>query len=272
MAWTIAHTLGGTDERTRADSRAQGGRSDCGRAHGGEDGLRRTPPRLGLAPTPGAGTRLRRWMVLLLVVLASVAVLVSAVALWTHSLLFNTDRWVETVGPVAKDPQVTHDLSVYGDRQGDRSHRPRDARDRRPPAERAVPGPHDHRRRARVRAEAYGGTAEPAGDVRPLAQAQPLRPRASRRGARGRQHVYPAERRPGPAQPGAARRQGDGADRAGAAGRARRQDRRPADRPERDRRGDASRRSPPRLVGRCPRISAPSSSSRATRSPRHSRR
>jgi len=64
-------------------------------------------------PTPGPGTRLRRWMVLLLVVLASVGVLGSAVALWTHSLLFNTDTWVATVGPVAKDPQVTHDLSVY---------------------------------------------------------------------------------------------------------------------------------------------------------------
>jgi hypothetical protein len=64
-------------------------------------------------PTPGPGTRLRRWMVLLLVVLASAGVLGSAVALWTHSLLFNTDRWVATVGPVAKDPQVTHDLSIY---------------------------------------------------------------------------------------------------------------------------------------------------------------
>jgi hypothetical protein len=64
-------------------------------------------------PDPGPGTRLRRWMVVLLVVLASVGALVSAVALWTNSLLFNTDRWVETVGPVAKDPQVAHDVSVY---------------------------------------------------------------------------------------------------------------------------------------------------------------
>ena len=65
------------------------------------------------SPPPGKDQRLRRWMVLLLVVLASVGVLVSAVSLWTHSLFFNTDRWVETVGPVLKDPQVTHDLSVY---------------------------------------------------------------------------------------------------------------------------------------------------------------
>jgi hypothetical protein len=64
-------------------------------------------------PDPGPGTRLRRWMVLLLVVLASIGVLASTVSLWTHSLLFNTDRWVETVGPVLDDPQVTHDLSVY---------------------------------------------------------------------------------------------------------------------------------------------------------------
>jgi len=62
---------------------------------------------------PGPGTRLRRWMVLLLVVLASVGVLASAVSLWTHSLLFNTDRWVATVGPVLEDPQVQKDLSVY---------------------------------------------------------------------------------------------------------------------------------------------------------------
>ncbi len=51
-------------------------------------------------------------MVLVLVALASVGVLASAVSLWTHSLLFNTDRWVETVGPVLEDPEVTHDLSV----------------------------------------------------------------------------------------------------------------------------------------------------------------
>jgi len=63
-------------------------------------------------PDPGPGTRLRRWMVTLLVVLASVGALLSAVALWTNGLLFNTDRWVETVGPVLQDPQVTHDLSV----------------------------------------------------------------------------------------------------------------------------------------------------------------
>ena len=59
------------------------------------------------------GTPLRRWMVLLLVVLASVGILGSAVALWTHSLLFNTDRFVATVGPVAKDPQVVGNVSVY---------------------------------------------------------------------------------------------------------------------------------------------------------------
>jgi hypothetical protein len=64
-------------------------------------------------PGDGPGTRLRRWMVLILVVLASLGILISAVALWTNSLLFNTDTWVATVGPVAKDPQVTHDLSVF---------------------------------------------------------------------------------------------------------------------------------------------------------------
>lgn len=64
-------------------------------------------------PPPAGASHLRRWMVLLLVVLASVGVLASALALWTDQLLFDTGNWVETVGPVAKDPEVTENLSVY---------------------------------------------------------------------------------------------------------------------------------------------------------------
>jgi len=61
---------------------------------------------------------LRRWLVGILVVLAVLGVLVSSVTLWAHGFLLNTDKWVETVAPIAKDPQVTHDLSVYLAQQG----------------------------------------------------------------------------------------------------------------------------------------------------------
>jgi len=57
--------------------------------------------------------RLRRWLVGLLVVLAVLGVLVSSVTLWAHGVLLNTDKWVATVAPIEKDPQVQHNLSVY---------------------------------------------------------------------------------------------------------------------------------------------------------------
>ncbi|HJW76571.1 MAG TPA: hypothetical protein VJ787_13055 [Thermoleophilia bacterium] len=60
-----------------------------------------------------SGVRLRRWLVGILVVLAVIGVLISSVTLWAHNFLLDTDKWVETVAPIAKDPQVTHDLSVY---------------------------------------------------------------------------------------------------------------------------------------------------------------
>jgi len=50
---------------------------------------------------------LRRWSVLALVIVASLGILVSTVALWTHTVLFNTDKYVATVGPIGKDPAVT---------------------------------------------------------------------------------------------------------------------------------------------------------------------
>ena len=57
--------------------------------------------------------RMRRWLVGILVVLAVLGVLVSSVTLWAHNVLMNTDKWVEVVAPIAKDPQVQHNLSVY---------------------------------------------------------------------------------------------------------------------------------------------------------------
>jgi hypothetical protein len=57
--------------------------------------------------------RMRRWLVGILVVLAVIGTLVSSVTLWAHGVLMNTDKWVELVAPIEKDPQVQHNLSVY---------------------------------------------------------------------------------------------------------------------------------------------------------------
>ncbi len=57
--------------------------------------------------------RLRRWLVGLLVVVACLAVLAAALAIWAHTLVFNTDKWVEVVAPIGKDPEVTQAASVY---------------------------------------------------------------------------------------------------------------------------------------------------------------
>jgi len=57
--------------------------------------------------------RLRRWLALLLVVMAVVGLMVSALALWSDSLVFNTDKWVATVAPVAEDPAVRHSVSTF---------------------------------------------------------------------------------------------------------------------------------------------------------------
>jgi len=57
--------------------------------------------------------RLRRWLALLLVIMAVVGLMVSALALWSDSLVFNTDKWVATVAPVAEDPAVRHSVSTF---------------------------------------------------------------------------------------------------------------------------------------------------------------
>ncbi len=53
------------------------------------------------------GKRWRKILVGFLVVLTSIAILTSAVGVWAHRTLLNTDSWVATVGPLAKDPAVT---------------------------------------------------------------------------------------------------------------------------------------------------------------------
>lgn len=49
----------------------------------------------------------------MLVVLTSLGVFTSAVAVWTHRTLMDTDAWVETVGPVLQDPAVQQALAGF---------------------------------------------------------------------------------------------------------------------------------------------------------------
>jgi hypothetical protein len=53
------------------------------------------------------GARWRKILTWVLVVLTSIAILTSAVGVWAHRTLLNTDSWVATVGPLAKDPAIT---------------------------------------------------------------------------------------------------------------------------------------------------------------------
>jgi len=61
--------------------------------------------------------KVRRWTALALVCFAVLIWIVTAVALWSHSLLFNTDKYVATVAPVLKDPTVTKSLGELIARQ-----------------------------------------------------------------------------------------------------------------------------------------------------------
>lgn len=54
--------------------------------------------------------RVRRWTALALVCFAVLIWIVTAVGLWSHSLLFNTDKYVATVAPILKERQVTQSL------------------------------------------------------------------------------------------------------------------------------------------------------------------
>jgi hypothetical protein len=57
--------------------------------------------------------RIRRFLVGLLVVLASISVLASTVAYWVHQTVFDTDKFVALVAPVVADRQVTDVLGSY---------------------------------------------------------------------------------------------------------------------------------------------------------------
>lgn len=56
--------------------------------------------------------RVRSVLVNALAVLACLATLVSVVAVWTHETLFDTDAWMEIIGPLADDPAITDAVGV----------------------------------------------------------------------------------------------------------------------------------------------------------------
>jgi hypothetical protein len=58
-------------------------------------------------------SRLRGALVWVLVVLCSIAVVVTAVTWWAHYTVMGSDGYMKIVGPVGKDPQAIHDLSQY---------------------------------------------------------------------------------------------------------------------------------------------------------------
>ena len=51
-------------------------------------------------------------LVAILAVLACISLLVSAVGVWAHRTLLNTDSWVAAVGPLAKDPRIIDAVAV----------------------------------------------------------------------------------------------------------------------------------------------------------------
>ena len=57
--------------------------------------------------------RIRSWVALLLVVVSVLAILVSALALWSRSVVFDTDAWVTAVAPIAEDSQARDAVSRY---------------------------------------------------------------------------------------------------------------------------------------------------------------
>ena len=52
-------------------------------------------------------SRPRKWIAVLLVVVSSIFVVISAVAVWAHRTIFDTDVFMATVEPALEDPQFT---------------------------------------------------------------------------------------------------------------------------------------------------------------------
>jgi hypothetical protein len=55
--------------------------------------------------------RRRWWVAIVFAILATVGLVASVASNWTHSVLFDTDKWMETVGPIGTNEVVTDALS-----------------------------------------------------------------------------------------------------------------------------------------------------------------
>jgi len=69
-----------------------------------------------LTTTSGTTTdrsRPRKWIAVLLVVVSSIFVVISAVAVWAHRTIFDTDVFMATIEPAIEDPQFTAALGDY---------------------------------------------------------------------------------------------------------------------------------------------------------------
>ena len=67
----------------------------------------------GTEARPPDHSRQRRWIALLLVVVSSIAVLASVIAVWAHQTIFDTDSFMETIQPVLDDPQLEAALGDF---------------------------------------------------------------------------------------------------------------------------------------------------------------
>ena len=55
----------------------------------------------------------RKWIAVLLVVVSSIFVLISVVAVWAHRTIFDTDTFMATIEPALEDPEFTTAMSDY---------------------------------------------------------------------------------------------------------------------------------------------------------------
>ncbi len=69
-------------------------------------------------------SRWRRALTVVLLVLSCLTVLVSSVSIWAHRTVFNTDQWVATVGPLAKNPDVIKSVADHVTTQLDNTIKP----------------------------------------------------------------------------------------------------------------------------------------------------
>jgi hypothetical protein len=60
-----------------------------------------------------SGGSARSWLAAVLVLLACLGAVSSAVAFWGHEMILNTDRYVATVAPIIKDPHVIGSLADF---------------------------------------------------------------------------------------------------------------------------------------------------------------